>query len=649
MRKLYAFLFIMLFVGVVNAATYTTLATGSGNYTDNGSWLGGVAPPTTFLVGNNIVIQAGFALTINTTVSLYGDMLNNGEIVLSSGLYVRAGATLTQSGTCSGTYSQFRVLSGGTLDITTNGCVIPSATVFSTGSTLLFSGITTTGPSITSGDSFGNIVINCPAQTANIEIPQISVGNSITVTNSNTGYLLFKSSATATTIAGDLSIGTNGKVAFEPGSKVTVNGTLSNAAGVSGLLMQSSSISTPTGSLIADQNVSGKVQRFIPANRWYMFGAATTGSTSNLVNGAYLQYYTEATDAWTYVTATDYNLQEGLGYAYYGTTDKTITFSGTLYNGDKTFTNLSKTGLGWHVLSNPYNCAVEWNTTDWNLSGSVVGTAKYYNGTNWTDRAAGSILAANQGFAIQVTSGTNSLTIPKAAKTHSSQNFLKSNTEIGSNLIFSLYDEDDKTNDLLYVRFLNDATVGYDIQYDSHELYGLPSAADIFVMENEEEFSTIALPPISEALVLPLGLKIGDASNITIKLDAVDYPEKLEIALEDMVNNTIFNIVEGEQYNFSASNSDNKHRFNLHIRTANKIEEINNSNFNIWNSNGILYISNEKGLDFSYFIYDVNGRLLLSEESMSNVMNRIPLNLSHSAFFVKVISNNSVLSKSFIN
>jgi hypothetical protein len=113
--------------------------------------------------------------------------------------------------------------------------------------------------------------------------------------------------------------------------------------------MQSNSTTTHTGSLIANQDVPGTVQRYLGADRWYMFGPATTGSSSSDVSGSYLQYYTEATNGWTYVTAANYNFSEGTGYAYYGTSNNTITFSGTLYNSNVTFSNLSLSDEGWHI------------------------------------------------------------------------------------------------------------------------------------------------------------------------------------------------------------------------------------------------------------------------------------------------------------
>lgn len=69
---------------------------------------------------------------------------------------------------------------------------------------------------------------------------------------------------------------------------------------------------------------------------------------------------------------------------------------------DITFSNLTLTGgnnNGWHLLGNPFPCALKWNDDNWTLTG-IGGVAKIWDEAagNYTDINANGIIPATQGF-----------------------------------------------------------------------------------------------------------------------------------------------------------------------------------------------------------------------------------------------------------
>ncbi len=649
MRKFYAFLILFLVVGFSFAQTKTTYTTqASGNYNAGGTWVGGSAPPSTITAGNAIVVSAGHTLTINTAVSIEGTLTNNGAINLGNTLTIETTGVLNHNGLdCAGTPSFLTV--NGTVNYNVNGGTIHKDATFNSGSNLNFTGVTNTTPSLTATDAFGNITINCPSMTTNFILPRVSLQN-LTITNTGSGSVTTTGDGVTATYSGNLSIGASGKLIFSPSARVTVSGILSNASGTDGLILQSTGTATPAGSIIANQSVNATVQRFIPANSWHLFGAGATGSTTADVIGAYFQYYTESSNTWTYVTATDYALVAGKGYAHYKTSNNTINFTGATYVNDITFSNLSWAGdgnHGWHLLSNPFPSAVRWNNgASWALS-NVSGTAKIFNGASWVDRNANAFIASQQGFAIQVTSGTNSITLPKAARYHNNAAFVKEDI-LGDFISLSLTDDLNLSNDILQLRFIDDASDSYDLQYDSRELPTDGTATEFYIRHNQESLSTVAVASINENRIFELGFKKGDASNLVLTLDEMETETPLELILEDLKTNQFYNLSLGSTLNIVISESDNTHRFNLHVNKANSISEIDATGFKVWISHDFIYINNIKNQNYSYEVYDMSGRLVLSGVDNKSNINKFYLSGSSGVYILKLVSSSEILTQSFI-
>ena len=242
----------------------------------------------------------------------------------------------------------------------------------------------------------------------------------------------------------DLSVKQGATVTVSENHSLTVNGGLFNNAGAAGLIINSSS--TGNGSLIIEGTVSGDVtvKRYIAAfssnnDGWHEIGCPVTSfSVANTdwdptytgTNND-LYYYDESTDTWMNYRTSTFDFTPQKRYLVANDADITHSFTGTLNNSDISFSNLSynsSKGNGWHLLGNPFPCAIKWNDGNWSLN-NVVGTAKIWdyasNPGNYSDLSANGIIPSTNGFFVQVNSATNSFTIPTASRTHNTTNNYK--------------------------------------------------------------------------------------------------------------------------------------------------------------------------------------------------------------------------------
>ena len=130
----------------------------------------------------------------------------------------------------------------------------------------------------------------------------------------------------------DMNISSGASITVNENQWLTVNGTLTNGAGNSGLVVKSSS--SGTGSLIEQSGVNATVERYYTGNQWHFISSPVSGATANMFFGLYLQKHTESTNAYTDVTDPSELLNVMQGYAIWNQNgNATAQFTGTLNTG----------------------------------------------------------------------------------------------------------------------------------------------------------------------------------------------------------------------------------------------------------------------------------------------------------------------------
>jgi hypothetical protein len=457
------------------------------------------------------------------------------------------------------------------------------------------------------------------------------------------------------------SITVNNSISFtiEDNGSMTVNNAFTNNGTFT---IQSNS--DGTGSLKTNGTVSGNVtcERYIVGHGgdndhgWHFLASPVTtfnidGSDFDPGDGATpndLYGWAESTGLWmNYKAGNPTQIVPGTGYftAWNVTPDPVKAFSGTLNNANIPKSNLSytegSTNTGWHLLGNPFPCALTW-ATSWSLS-NVSTTAQIWHEGNasFSLISSGGTIPATQGFMIEVTEATNSLTIPIADRFHSGQAWYKDD-EINK-IKLTAYDPERSTAQESIIRFNENATSGFEHEFDAHFLSGF--APQFFsVVDNTHAVSCNTLTEISEQLSIPFSFIKNSSSDFYIEVEGIEnlFPQTI-VSLVDLKTNTTQNLLENPVYTFESSEGDDVERFLIQFGVLGLDEQNLENKLNFYVYNNTLNVVNNDLQAGTIQIFDMLGQQVL-KKNYSGQENSIKLNLPAAYYIVRIISGKNIVN-----
>lgn len=461
-------------------------------------------------------------------------------------------------------------------------------------------------------------------------------------------------------VCNNLTIGAGQSLTVKAGKALTVNGTFTNNAGVSGLVIESG------GSLIhSTSEVPGTVERSIAAadwgtndDGWHFISSpvaaqSISGSwTPSGGSGDYDFYaWSEATNTWLNQKVGANNItafEVGKGYIVAYEQTATRTFSGNLNAANTTLSNLSynaSQGKGWHLLGNPFASAIKWNDGNWALS-NVAGTAKIWNESTraYTDLLANAYIPANNGFMVQVSGGTNSVTIPTLSREHNATAFYKS-TEVFNGIKLVAAPSDKSAAQEIMIRTEAQASNGFDFYFDSRFIAG--GAPQFYSVVDNELLSTNTLSNICPEMTINLGfvMKSHEVNTITLAENSLSN----EVYLTDLKLNVTQKLSEVPTYTFTSSQGDNPNRFQLKFGAVGTGETMPAVAMSAYVYDNALYLLNASG-KVQVEVLDLSGRLLLSKSLQADVRSSCPIKLPAGVYVVRMndglsINANKVIVK----
>ncbi len=455
----------------------------------------------------------------------------------------------------------------------------------------------------------------------------VIIRHSVTVTNT----------ISAPAECNDLTINAGASLAIDVGDGLTVNGDLTNSASASGLVVHSDA--TGNGSLIVGGTFSGNVtvKRYIKkfttddvtasGNGWHEIGCPVTSmpiantdwdpTATGTKNDLY--YWSEAENKWKNYRTTVFDFTDDKGYLVANDADLTHNFIGTLNTSDISISNLSYTageGNGWHLLGNPFSSALKWGTTNWNLN-NVDGVAKVWNesGGNYNDVTVdgdNKVIPSTNGFFIQVTSGTNSLTIPAADRVHDATNNHKSVTATSpkETLTFKVSNDANGYYDISTLGFKAHATEGFDMAFDSHKLFSIvKTAPSLWTKSDAQDFSTNYLPETTTAYDVPLHFKPGVSTVYHLTIKGADSFDNTGLVLEDLKTGEKIDLSNTGSYDFSANKGDDVNRFVLHINGVTAVPNVNETDgIQVFSYGNTVYLHGQHMLNGKVSIFNTLGQ-----------------------------------------
>jgi len=506
----------------------------------------------------------------------------------------------------------------------------------------------------------GNLLINAgvtytTTMTGAMNIAGDFINNGTALTIAATQAIVFNgtspqiiSGSNNITFSGAVTINSGASVNIAQNIGVTISGTLTN----SGTLTIKSDASG-TGSLIhSTAGVAATVERYIASHGsvatdgWHLIGSPV--ATFNIDGSSFdpganddIYAWNEATNTWLNHKAGDpTQIVAGTGYivAYENTGAKN--FSGNLNVANVSVSGLAHTaaqGKGWHLLGNPFASALEWNKTggSWALT-NVAGTAKVWNSTTkaYVDLSANGIIPAAQGFFVQVNEGTTgSLTIPAAARAHSSTAWYKNTAP---RLILSASPIDGSSSQESQILIENEATNNFDFFYDARFLAGY--APQFYSLCGEEKLSTNVLSEAQNESSVPFGFVKNQNENFVIRLEENNLGQN--VYLKDLKHNLTHNLSQETEYYFSSTDGDNPNRFLLHFGAVGISEQPTSATLKAYVVGAQLYfpLQGEATLE----IVDLQGRVLQQSKVIGQGLASQPLQLTAGAYVVRLTTGHSV-------
>nr|MDA3852888.1 hypothetical protein [Bacteroidales bacterium] len=395
------------------------------------------------------------------------------------------------------------------------------------------------------------------------------------------------------TVRGTLHINVGKKMQVAAGKHLTLSGSLSNDAGVAGLVLQSST--SGTASLLHEtDDVPATVERMITgaAEDWHFLSSPVADETISgdwLPTGTYgngtgydMYLWNEPSNCWIYQhdsTSTvnwttahpSANFVAGKGYLYsIQATTPTKEFVGNLNNDDVTYAltidgSADLTLQGFNLVGNPYSSSIDWMASSgwyrdmlatsgsnsgndmwiWNPTAGNYGVCNSAtgDGTNSVTR----YIAPMQGFFVRAESAGNMVSTNNV-RVHDATTLWKSARVELSRITAVVSSESDKTSDELRLLF------GYpENNAGAAKLFSpLVTAPSLYSPEGDANFSIRYLSDTISNPNVPVSFKAGRDGEYSINFDFNSNDFEIVI-LEDLLTNEFVDLTRVADYRFKAS------------------------------------------------------------------------------------------------
>lgn len=368
-----------------------------------------------------------------------------------------------------------------------------------------------------------------------------------------------------------------------------------------------------------------------------------------------LYRWSEADNLWMNYKQQTFNFTDGNGYLCAYETSDTKEFKGSFNSSNVPFSDLSiGDGSGWHLLGNPFPCAIKWNDGNWGLSGFEP-TANVYDEAagNYASLTSNEIIPATNGFFVKATDADNSITIPAASRTHDNTAFYKNYSDEFAKVLLKVTTDQTTFFDRTKIRFNEDASPEYDPLFDGHKILGQPSAPQLYSYSRDLEPLSVNTYTDYSFVSVQLGLEVGIDGDYFITAPEISgFHEWIEIALEDAYNDTLFVMSTDTVYQFYATTDDDPQRFILHFLDYTSREEINADDaIIVFYKNGSLNIYHTMpGLkQYKLDVLDIHGRLIKKEKVAAFSLHKSTVNISPGCYIIRITGEITLQTKIIVN
>ncbi|MEZ5197046.1 MAG: T9SS type A sorting domain-containing protein [Bacteroidales bacterium] len=527
--------------------------------------------------------------------------------------------TLTIGGTFQSEAGIFASITDGTVVLTGDGYILsPSSLSAFTVYNLTIAG----GDHVASRDAENN-----PFNVLNDF--NIVGGSLTTLSDAGTG----KSSVV--TVGGNCTVGIGGDLTADVLTAFNVTGTLATLADAPGYgSFIDNSLTTALGGVFAGIYMTGP--------QWHTISAPVAGIESGLFTGLYLQNFDEPSNTWMDIIPTNVPLTPGVGFAFYSPITVAAGVPGPYFNsGTITNSSLTRSNLGWNMVGNPYPSPIDWDAVSGWTKTNVADALYVEDNGAWASYVGGvgtgngsNLVAPGQGFFVECTNAAGgTLGFTNAVRTHNRVPYFKSDVAD----IVRVKVEGNSYSDDMVIRFLDDATEGFDYDFDAHKMFAYNvEMPQIYSMAN----GYMSINTLPATKMVPTGFRSSIPGQFTIS--AVETSDFSDVILEDLVTGEQTNLLTNS-YTFTSSVDDNEDRFIIHFTPLAVPENSASDLISIYSYHNNVYVSVPENTNGNIVVYNVSGQVV-ANANITGTLNVITLD--ESAFYiVKVQGDNSVTSE----
>jgi len=426
-------------------------------------------------------------------------------------------------------------------------------------------------------------------------------------------------------------------------------------------------------SFITTSTFSGEVtyNRTLGSTNWYLMGSPVAGATfndtfvtaNNIASGTTdannrgVATYDTTNDSWTYLqSGGSISSTAGVGYSVKQATAGDVTFTGTINTSDVSVSVVTGGTGGFNLLGVPFTSDLNSASFLSDNTGNLVSETLWVwnQGTgNYETKVTGDsfVLAAGQGFFVRANSATN-LTIAESYQTTGGTFQRSADTEV------KLLLTDGSSDRFAKIKYVDNATTGFDNGWDGETFGGITNPFDIFtnlVTGNQgQKYQVQSLPKSDmESTIVPVGITADAGEEITFTAEAMNLPAGLKVFLEDRQTNTFTRLDEANtEYSITLDKALNDiGRFYLHTSaSALSTPEVHLEHISVYttNSNNLRIVGIAQG-NASVKLYNIVGKEVLSHNFTSNGVSDITLpKLTRGIYIVRVITEEGKLNKKIV-
>ena len=474
--------------------------------------------------------------------------------------------------------------------------------------------------------------------------------------------------SSTTALANNIVVNSGGSLTIDQTSSLTVSDDFTN----NGTVTLNSG-----GSLIVNGTSSGNItyNRTLDTDNWYLVSSPVVGETyddayvtangiasgTQNTNSRGIAPYVTIDDSWDYMLAGETaTFSAGTGYSVQRSSAGDVSFTGTLNVADAGVdVVLDATGNRFNLLGNPYTSHIA-SATFLENEAAVSDTQNLWV---W-NQATGAyevktlidpmVIAPAQGFFVQANAAGGTFNFAESNQAGSGGTFQRTDTR--PEIYLTISDQTDAREAKIY--YIEDMTTGFDVGYEGELFNGVPNPLAIYthmVADSEgKNYQVQSLPPNNyENIIVPVGINAVSGSDITIDASANNFPEGINIYLEDKQDNTFTLLDTDANFSTTLENSlSGIGRFYLHttsgVLSADDLALDNNISIYKSSIDNLRIVGVQNGTA-KLQMFNILGKTVLKTSFEGNGVNDINLNnIPVGIYIVKLATENGTINRKII-